>query len=271
MIRQQTLFLSLALLLPAAPAASQDELKDAVSAARAAFQGRAPEGAQVPAVQGAAAEADPESPTVSELKAAQARLEDLLRSLGDAVKAEPDPARKVALYELKEKAQASLDAVSRALAAAERDAAQGGRQAKVDQALAEAKYLNKLLALYLGQPDFAGTVHMKRQAFELEVGADAVYAEVRKRVPFLGGAVGGRIRVNPGAGMLSQFNALKAEYYTTLLEASQAIKAAGGKPFADARLKGMADWGRDTKVIAPGQGWMQAVPVLTGQQYPNLQ
>jgi hypothetical protein len=136
--------------------------------------------------------------------------------------------------------------------------------------MAEARILNKMLASYLGTPGFGDTIRMKEQPFELEVNADAIYAGVLKKLPFLGGAVQGHVRINPGAEMVSQFNSLKAEYYMTLLEAAQILKNSGKNPMNDMRFKGMVDWGHDTRVIAHGNGWMRAGEILTSDQYDNL-
>ncbi len=210
----------------------------------------------------------PDADGEESLKEAKAELEGVLTKIDVLISAETDDARKIALYKLKDQVQLSLNKVTKALEilAAHRN----GQNAKLDQILAEAKFLNKMMSTYLGAPDFAGTIHMKTAPFELEISGDALYAAVRKKLPFLAGAVQGRLRINPGAEMLAQFNALKAEYYTTLLDAAQAVKNDGKNPMDDIRLKGMAEWGRDTKVIAPGQGWQQAVEVLTFKQYNSL-
>jgi len=210
----------------------------------------------------------PDAEGEEHLKRAKAELEGVLRSIDALISTETDDAKKIALYKLKDQVQLSLNTVTKTLEllAAQR----GGQNAKLDQTLAEAKFLNKAMSSYLGAPDFAGTIHMKTAPFELEISGEALYDAVRKKLPFLAGAVQGRLRINPGADMLAQFNALKAEYYTTLLEAAQAVKNDGRSPMDDLRLKGMAEWGRDTKVIAPGQGWQQAVEVLTFKQFNSL-
>lgn len=207
--------------------------------------------------------------TQEELKKAQAQLASLLEKINAKIAHETDRDRIIELYQWRDQVQAALDAVSNALGGG--GEADKAKQARLEQALSEAKFLNKMLASYLGENDFAWTVHFKREAFEFEVGGDAVYEAILKRLPFLGGAVHGRFRVNPGAEMISQFNAAKAEYYTTLLEAAQALKDLGKSPFSDMRLKGMAAWGKDTNVIYPGKNWMAAQPVLTWEQYNSLE
>lgn len=244
----------------AAGAHAQPDLEDAFASASRA--------AELSAAYASALSQAPEGAGEEYLKKAKAELEGLLKSIETMISAEADDAKKLALYKLKDQAQRSLNDVAKTLEILA--AARGGQNAKLDQTLAEAKFLNKALSSYLGTPDFAGTIHMKTTPFELEVSGEALYEAVRKKLPFLAGAVHGRLRINPGAEMLAQFNALKAEYYTTLLEAAQAVKNDGRNPMDDLRLKGMAEWGRDTKVIAPGQGWQQAVEVLTFKQFNSL-
>ena len=261
----KTLILASCLLISTAHA--QPDLNEAFASASRAAELIAASAAAISQAPGATS-ATPDAESEESLRKAKAELEGILASIDAMIGAETDDAKKIALYKLKDQVQLSLNKVARALEilAANRT----GQNAKLDQMLAEARFLNKMMSSYLGAPDFARTIHMKTLPFELEISGDALYDAVRKKLPFLAGAVQGRLRINPGAEMLAQFNALKAEYYTALLDAAQAIKNDGKDPMADIRLKGMAEWGRDTKVIAPGQGWQQAVEVLTFTQYNSL-
>ena len=199
-----------------------------------------------------------------------AMIESDIRTLSALIESESDNAKQLTLYKLKDQMQRTLNEVADSISEPAPGGCSNTDTAKLDQIMAEAKILNKLLASYLGTPDFAGTFHMKEQPFELEIKADAIYAGVLKKLPFLGGAIQGHVRINPGAEMVSQFNSLKAEYYMTLLDAAQVLKNAGKDPMDDRRLKGMAEWGRNMKVIAPGTGWMGATEILTWDQYNSL-
>jgi hypothetical protein len=211
-----------------------------------------------------------EGDTLASLKKAKSELEGSIATLNAMIAVETNDAKKLALYKLKDQTQRTLNEVSASLDRLVKEGGSNAQDAKLDTIMAEAKILNKLLASYLGMPDFAGTFHMKEQPFELEIKADAIYAGVLKKLPFLGGAIQGHVRINPGAEMVSQFNSLKAEYYMTLLDAAQVLKNAGKDPMDDRRLKGMAEWGRNMKVIAPGNGWMGATEILTWDQYNSL-
>ena len=57
--------------------------------------------------------------------------------------------------------------------------------------------------------------------------------------------MGGRIEINPGEAIVTQFNSLKTEFYGLLVEASHLDKK-------DKRWKALAEWGNGTKVIYPG-------------------
>lgn len=215
------------------------------------------EGAPAP---GAAAEAASDE----ELKKAQEQLAKLVASINEKIAKESDRERKLELYEWRDRAQAALAAVEKHLAS---KPGNQEREEKVERAIAEAKFLNRMLATYLGSKEFHG-YELRKQAFELEVGADAIYAEISRRVPFLRGAVRGRVRINPGAEMVTQFNTLKTEYYAALLEAKQALVNVGKAPSSDARYKGFVSWGAETKVIYPGQTFGKEI--LDWDQQGNL-
>lgn len=164
--------------------------------------------------------------------------------------------QKVKLYELLEAARGALDKIR---AAASRDDA----AAKLDAILARAALLQRAAASYLGEKDIFGH-DLKKEPIEFEIGADLAYEQVVKKLPFLRGAVNGRVRINPGQQIVTQFNALKAEFYTTLLEAA-AISS------TDKRLKGIAEWGKDTKFRYPNASRTSTEGILTVQQYWSLE
>lgn len=206
-----------------------------------------------PGPQGAASE--------EELRKAKAQLERTIERLKAMIARETDRDRKLELYDSLQETQAALDSVSRALAAMT-----DGRSAQVQQAIDEALLLQKVLGSYLGEADFSNTVHLRRQPFEIQVGGDIVYEAISRRLPFLGGAAGGRVRINPGAAMVSQFNSLKAEYYGSLLKAS----SLASEPRHKQILRSLTKWGHEQRVIYPGQGWMQAQEIISWKQHNDL-
>ncbi|MEN9722754.1 MAG: hypothetical protein RJB38_740 [Pseudomonadota bacterium] len=118
--------------------------------------------------------------------------------------------------------------------------------AKIDGILEEARFVQKILAAYLGNKEFHGYV-LKRGQFAVQIDAAGVYQQIARRLPFLGGvAVGGQLRVNPGEQIVTQFNSLKTEFYGLLVEAARLNPA-------DSRIKSLAKWGNETDVIYPGQ------------------
>lgn len=164
--------------------------------------------------------------------------------------------QKVKLYELLESARGALDKIR---AAASRDDA----AAKLDAILARAALLQRAAASYLGEKDIFG-YDLKKEPIEFEIGADVAYQEVIRKLPFLRGAVNGRVRINPGQQIVTQFNALKAELFTTLLEAAAISNS-------DKRLKGIAAWAKDTRFRYPNASSTSTEGILTPQQYWSLE
>lgn len=193
-----------------------------------------------------------ESATKEDLLAAQAALERLVAELDKMAAAETDEVRQLRLQVRRGEAAEALQRVKSALQKLDADG-------PVRQLLDQALFLQKLIGAYLGEADFAGTVHLRRGTVEIAVEGGAAYEALRRKFPFLGVAVGGVVRINTGAQLVSQFNALKAEFYGTLLNAAGQAKDKGVQD----TVLGLAEWGRDTKVIYPGQDWMKAVPLVT--------
>lgn len=196
-----------------------------------------------------------------ELRKAKAQLEKTVERLKAMIARETDRDRKLELYDSLQETQAALDAVNQALASMT-----DGSSAKAQEAIDEALVLQRLLGSYLGTADFSSTNHLRQGPIEVQIGADVAYEALRRRLPFLGGAVGGSIRINPGAALVSQFNALKAEYYGSLLKATSLVTAEKQKQL----LRSLTKWGHETRVIYPGQTWMQAEDIISWKQHNDL-
>jgi len=133
--------------------------------------------------------------------------------------------------------------------------------AKIDRVIEKARLIQNVLASYLGTKEMFG-YHLKKGPITFEAGASGFFEEIIKKLPFLGGVrAGGRITVNPGEEIITQFNSLKTEFYGLLVEAAHIDKT-------DSRLKNMAKWGSDTKVIYPGEAFGEKI--ITTEQMWSL-
>lgn len=214
---------------------------------------------------------DPEPAAVERLWDAQAQLKAIIADYNARIARETDDAAKVSLYKMRDKAQWGLDQVTMALEKLAKDGAKNDKQAKLDALMSQAAFLNKVMSAYLGTPGtFSDTWKLRDEDFDLEVGGDAIYELIVKRIPFLGGAVRGRIRIRSGEQMVSQFNSLKSEYYTVLLDASQTLRDMGKKPAADKRLIGLTSWGYKTGVVYPDTHDIDSKPILTSDQRDSI-
>jgi hypothetical protein len=151
-------------------------------------------------------------------------------------------------------AKAALSEIDAALA-------QSAAKPELESRIAEAQLLKNVIASFLGERGSFSAYKLKDAPFVVEVGADAAYERVAKRIPFLAGAIGGRLRINPRGGLRSQFNTLKAQFYGILLEAAHLDKS-------DDRLIGIAKWAKDIDVLEDDN--FEHYGVITQRQYWDL-
>lgn len=136
--------------------------------------------------------------------------------------------------------------------------------AKLDGILEEARTVQKILAAYLGEKNFFNSYYLKKGKIDLRVDATAVYEQIIKKLPFLGNiSIGGSIHLDPGKQIVSQFNALKTEFYGLLVEAAHFDAT-------DSRIKSLAKWGNGIKVIYPGERDSFGEEIITTQQIWEL-
>lgn len=239
-------------LLSAAPSARGEAgLEGSFLRARALLAAGAAAPAPVPPV-GPAGPVTPQAP--GDLAAARLELEKAIAQVVALVdQGGLKPEQELALY----KALASARA---ALAGLERAAAGSDRQAKLDRTLAEARAVQKVMSAFFAEKGTFGYA-FKRSAFDIALSGDVVLEEVIRRLPLRGVRVGGSVRIDPRQDLLGQFNALKAEYYGLLLEASRVDKS-------DRGLLGLAEWGRSTKVVYPGETF--GTEILNGIEYAAI-
>ncbi|MEK6707053.1 MAG: hypothetical protein AABZ06_14845 [Bdellovibrionota bacterium] len=184
------------------------------------------------------------------LSAVQSSLQQLYSSGAISFKAPEDETAFV-------KAMMQLQTAATAVANAKKSDASS---AKLDGVLEEARFVQKIVAAYLGNNEIFG-YHLKRGQIAVRIDAAGVYEKLGRRLPFLSGAVGGHIRVNPGEQIVTQFNSLKTEFYGLLVEAAHLDST-------DSRIKSLAKWGNDTKVIYPGETFGNEI--ITDNQLRDL-
>ena len=114
---------------------------------------------------------------------------------------------------------------------------------KIDQVTADARAIQAILGSYLGKQNMFG-YELKKGPISVTIEGEGVFERIVRKLPFIG-RVGGRIEINPGEAIVTQFNSLKTEFYGLLVEASHLDKK-------DKRWKALAEWGNGTKVIYPG-------------------
>lgn len=191
------------------------------------------------------------------LEAAKAELGRLVDTLEDMIESGDYRGRQ------KRKLQGALASAKSALAGVEREISGGSssspRRTPLDEAIAQARVLHKLLGSYLAGKEEMGGYHLRQEPYEFEIAVDADTDRVLAKFPFLRGAARGRVRIG-GQEVVTQFNSLKAEFYGTLLEAAHHDKK-------DSRLQGLAQWGRDTEVIYPGGDWMDHQAIIATPEY----
>lgn len=133
---------------------------------------------------------------------------------------------------------------------------------KLDALVQEALMLQKILSAYFGVKEFSG-YRLKQGAVAIEIDASGVFEKLSKRHPFLGVYGGGNIRFNPGEEIVTQFNALKTEFYGVLVQAAYYSKT-------DSRIKILAEWANNTKVIYPRETFGEAIMSTTEKWSLNL-
>ncbi|MBI4386624.1 MAG: hypothetical protein HY551_04520 [Elusimicrobia bacterium] len=218
---------------------------------------------EIAALEIAAPEAGPQEsvskaadPYPGELELAKAKLQSIVSILEERLKDESLSA------EQRGDITASLVQAKGALRNVERVLAQSNSKAELDQRIAEARALFAILGAYLGEKETSG-YRLKRGAISIQVGGDVAYEKLVKKFPFLGGAAGGQVRINPGEQIVTQFNSIKTEFYGVLLEAAHLDNT-------DNRLKGLAEWGHDTRVIYPSASFGESIIETTAYWNLNL-
>lgn len=132
---------------------------------------------------------------------------------------------------------------------------------KLDQFIEEARFLQKVLASYLGNKEFFG-YRLKKGPVSIVIDSRISLERILDKLPFLGRTrIGGTITIHPGEEVVTQFNSLKAEFYGLLVEAAHLDKK-------DSRIKQLAKWGNETKVIYPDESF--GVEIITTQQLWDL-
>lgn len=142
--------------------------------------------------------------------------------------------------------KAQLDLREAAQLMAERDAAPVDLS-EVDRVVAEATLVQTLLKAYLGPKEFFGQ-RLREEPFHVYIEYDWVLKKVSSRFPFLKPLANDQKLLDPGEEAVSQFNALREDFYR-LIELAVSLDA-------DAeRIKALISWGRMTEVIYPGDSF----------------
>lgn len=134
---------------------------------------------------------------------------------------------------------------------------------KLEGIVEETIVVQKIISAYFGPKEFFGYALKKGAVtFTVEAGASAAFERLGNRFPFIRGGATGSVVINPGQQIITQFNALKVEYYGLLVKAAHLSKT-------DSRVKNLANWGHDTKVIYPNDNF--GTELITTQELWGLE
>ena len=137
---------------------------------------------------------------------------------------------------------------------------------KMDDVIEEARMTQKLLSGFFAQKGFHG-YELKQGDIDIEVGAEGIFNRLVKKslgnILGLNVFAGGRVRLSNSENIITQFNSIKTAFYGLLVEAANINPA-------DSRLKALAEWGKDTEVVYPGESFGEKIIKVTEVWNLNL-